>query len=83
METVFAHRLLVISVSWRPDISSIFPIILAAVGLAQLRKCDTFRRKRRSVAELYRNKLADSKNWSYRPVGPTARSTPGTCLLFG
>ncbi len=46
------------------------PDILAAVGLAQLRKCDRFYEMRRSVAELYRNKLAQLEELELPPVGP-------------
>lgn len=46
------------------------PDILAAVGLAQLRKCDSFARQRRSTAELYRRKLAELDELELPPCGP-------------
>lgn len=45
------------------------PDILAAVGLAQLRKCDTFAQRRRSIAELYRSKLAEVEELELPPCG--------------
>jgi len=46
------------------------PDILAAVGLAQLRKCDRFHEIRCSIAEQYRNKLGELKELELPPVGP-------------
>jgi dTDP-4-amino-4,6-dideoxygalactose transaminase len=46
------------------------PDLLAAVGLAQLRKCDTFAEQRRSIAELYRSKLAEVEELELPPCGP-------------
>jgi dTDP-4-amino-4,6-dideoxygalactose transaminase len=50
------------------------PDILAAVGLAQLRKCDSFFQKRCAIAELYKSKLSQFEELELPPVGP-ARST--------
>jgi dTDP-4-amino-4,6-dideoxygalactose transaminase len=46
------------------------PDILAAVGLAQLRKCDTFAQQRRSTAEFYRSRLAGLEELELPPSGP-------------
>jgi dTDP-4-amino-4,6-dideoxygalactose transaminase len=46
------------------------PDILAAVGLAQLRKCDRFYEMRRSIAEQYRHKLGEIEELELPPVGP-------------
>ena len=46
------------------------PDILAAVGLAQLRKCDTFAQQRRSTAEFYRSRLAVLEELDLPPSGP-------------
>jgi perosamine synthetase len=46
------------------------PDLLAAVGLAQLRKCDSFAQQRRSIAELYRSKLAEVEELELPPCGP-------------
>jgi len=46
------------------------PDILAAVGLAQLRKCDTFAQQRRSTAEFYRSRLAELEELELPPSGP-------------
>ena len=46
------------------------PDILAAVGLAQLRKCDRFHEMRRSTAEQYRNELIGLEELELPPVGP-------------
>jgi dTDP-4-amino-4,6-dideoxygalactose transaminase len=47
-----------------------FPDILAAVGLAQLRKCDRFYELRRCIAEEYRNRLREIEELELPPVGP-------------
>lgn len=46
------------------------PDILAAVGSAQLRKCDTFAQQRRSTAEFYRSRLAELEELELPPSGP-------------
>lgn len=43
--------------------------VLAALGLAQLRKCETFFRQRRFIAELYRSKLAEVDELELPPAG--------------
>ncbi|MBV8053479.1 MAG: DegT/DnrJ/EryC1/StrS family aminotransferase [Acidobacteriaceae bacterium] len=45
------------------------PDVLAALGVAQLRKCETFLRQRRLVAELYLSKLAEIEELELPPVG--------------
>ncbi len=44
------------------------PDILAALGQAQLRKCETFFQQRRFIAELYRSKLADVEEVELPPA---------------
>jgi dTDP-4-amino-4,6-dideoxygalactose transaminase len=46
------------------------PDILAAVGLAQLRKSDSFWNKRRALVELYRHKLAGIEDLELPSAGP-------------
>jgi perosamine synthetase len=45
------------------------PDILAALGLAQLRKCETFFQQRRLISELYRSKLAEMEELELPPAG--------------
>ena len=45
------------------------PDVLAALGLAQLRKCETFLSQRRFVAEVYLSKLADIEELELPSVG--------------
>jgi dTDP-4-amino-4,6-dideoxygalactose transaminase len=47
------------------------PDILAALGQAQLRKCETFFQQRRFIAELYRSKLTDVEEIELPPSGDT------------
>ena len=44
------------------------PDILAALGLAQLRKCETFFQQRRFLSELYRSKLAEMEELELPPA---------------
>ena len=46
------------------------PDVLAAIGLAQLRKCESFFQQRRFIAELYRSKLAEVEELELPPTGP-------------
>jgi dTDP-4-amino-4,6-dideoxygalactose transaminase len=46
------------------------PDILAAVGRAQLRKCDIFSQQRQATAEFYRSKLAELEELDLPPCGP-------------
>jgi len=46
------------------------PDILAAVGLAQLRKCDRLYEMRRFIAEQYRSRLAGMEEIELPPIGP-------------
>jgi len=46
------------------------PDLLAAVGLAQLHRCDSFLAKRRAIVELYRRKLALLEEVELPPTGP-------------
>ena len=45
------------------------PDILAALGLAQLRKCETLFQQRRFISELYRSKLAETEELELPPAG--------------
>ncbi len=45
------------------------PDVLAALGLAQLRKCETFYQQRRFISELYRSKLGEMEELELPPAG--------------